>query len=374
MWRSFNKQPVTLAVAAFCALALSAQQPVVRFDRELLLETTSETSANVSLGDLNGDGHLDLMLAKGRHWPLVDQVLLNDGKGNIRAKPLGTPDRTYAGLLVDLDGDRDLDVVISNDDPDPKRVYLNDGRANFTPGSTFGKPAWPTRNVSVADLNGDALPDIIVANRTGDDSGFNYVCLNRGAGRFDGDCIAVSRESTTTITPADFNRDGRIDLAVPHREGGQSFIYFNDGKAAFASRVPFGPSSSAIRMSAAADVNSDGRMDVVVIDERSGPAIYLQQPDETFGDRLPLGNGSASPYALAVADLNVDGHVDIVVGNIEASSVVYFNDGGTFRAVGFGDNRGTAYGIATGDVNEDGVMDIAVARSDAPNVLYFGSR
>jgi hypothetical protein len=365
----------TLAVVLLFGLTVSGQQPSMRFDRVQLLEETSETSANVSLGDLNGDGHLDLMLAKGRHWPLVDQVLLNDGKGNILAKPLGTADRTYAGLLVDLDGDRDLDVVVSNDDPDPKRVYLNDGRANFTPGSMFGKPEWPTRNVSVADLDGDALPDIIVANRTGDDSGFNYVCLNRGGGRFDADCMAVSRESTTTITPADFDGDGRIDLAVPHREGGQSFVYFNDGKTAFARRVAFGPASSAIRMSAAADVNSDGRMDLAVIDQRSGPAIYLQRPDGKFGDRLPLGNHTAAPYALAVADLNRDAKVDIIVGNVEARSVVYFNDDGrTFHSLEFGDNKGTAYGIATGDVDEDGVMDIAVARSEAPNVLYFGSR
>ncbi len=48
----------------------------VRFDHALLLEGTSETSANVSLGDVNDDGHLDVVLVKGRHWPLVDLLLL----------------------------------------------------------------------------------------------------------------------------------------------------------------------------------------------------------------------------------------------------------------------------------------------------------
>ena len=359
----------------FSAATVLGQQPSMRFDRVLLLEETAETSANVSFGDVNGDGHLDVMLAKGRHWPLVDQLLINDGKGKFHAKPLGTADRTYSGLLVDLDGDRDLDVVISNDDPDPKRVYLNDGRGNFTPGSVFGKPDWPTRNVSAADLNGDGLPDIIVANRTGNSSGSNYACLNRGAGRFDRDCQAMSRESTTTITPADFDADGHIDLAVPHREGGQSYIYLNDGKATFARRVPFGPPSSAIRVSAAADFNRDGRMDLAVIDERSGPALFLQQQDLMFGQAAPLGERRTTPYALAVADVNRDGRVDVIVGNVEAPSVVYFNeDGRTFQPVVFGDNKGTAYGIATGDIDEDGVTDIAVARSEAPNVLYFGSR
>jgi hypothetical protein len=362
---------LTVAVSAM----LSGQQPPMRFDRVLLLEQTSDTSANVSFGDINGDGHLDIMLAKGRHWPLVDQILINDGKGTFRAKPLGTADRTYTGLLADLDGDRDLDVVISNDAPDPKRVYLNDGHGNFTSDSIFGKPEWPTRNVAVADLNGDRLPDIIVANRTGDERGFNYVCLNRGAGKFDSDCIPISRESTTTITPADFNGDGRMDLAVPHREGGQSYVYLNDGKAAFPKKVPFGPPSSAIRVSAAADLNGDKRLDLAVVDERTGPAIYIQQPNGTFGERLPLGDRKSTPYALAVADVNLDRKVDVIVGNVEAPSVVYFNvDGRMFSPVTFGDNKGTAYGIAIGDVDEDGVMDIAVARSEAPNVLYFGRR
>src|SRR6187431_1928740 len=49
------------------------------FDRVLQLEQTSETSANVSIGDLDGDGRLDIVLVKGRHWPLVDRVLLGDG-------------------------------------------------------------------------------------------------------------------------------------------------------------------------------------------------------------------------------------------------------------------------------------------------------
>src|SRR5436190_23929782 len=51
------------------------------FTRVLLLEQSAETSANVSIGDLNGDGFPDLVLAKGRHWPLIDRVLLNDGHG-----------------------------------------------------------------------------------------------------------------------------------------------------------------------------------------------------------------------------------------------------------------------------------------------------
>ena len=202
-----------------------------QFERVLQLETTAETSANVSIGDVNGDGNLDLVLAKGRHWPLADRVLLGDGRGHmVAAYNLGdSSDRSYSGLLVDLDGDGDLDVVISNDDPDPKLVYLNDGKGHFHLGSTFGRPEWETETPLWPIPTVDGQPDIIVANRPSKGAGANYICLNRGQGRFDADCIAFSHESATTITPADFNRDGAIDLAVPHRDRGQSYLYVNGG-------------------------------------------------------------------------------------------------------------------------------------------------
>lgn len=168
-------------------------------------------------GDLTASGHLDLVLAKGRHWPLVSRILLNDGHGRFPiARDLSArPYRSYSAVLVDINGDGFPDVVLGNDAPDPKVVYLNDGKGNFRLGSSFGRPEWPTRNVAVADLNRDGRPDIIVANRFGKAGGSNYVCLNRGNGAFDADCIAFSHESATTITPADFNGDGsafRSDL------------------------------------------------------------------------------------------------------------------------------------------------------------------
>jgi reactive intermediate/imine deaminase len=347
------------------------------YERMLLLEPTSETSANVSIGDVNADGNPDIVLAKGRHWPLVDRVLLGDGRGGfLSAHDLGTAsDRTYSGHLVDLDGDRDLDVVVSND-RDPKLVYLNDGKGHYRPGSNFGQPDWPTRNATVVDLNADNLPDIVVANRTGDRPGASYICYNKGRGQFDAACEKFATESATTITAADVTGDGLADLVVPHRDGGQSHIYVNGGKGTFAgaTRVPFGPAHATIRMSAAADLNGDGRQDLVTIDEKTGVAVYYGEAGNRLSAAVAIGLGDTSPYALATADLDGNGTTDIVVGYVEARPAVYFNSGSgrQFTPVLFGDAAGTAYGFDIGDVDKDGRLDIAMARSGAPNVLYFG--
>ena len=367
-------------VTATVILAQPAATALPSYDRQLLLETTSETSANVSFGDVDGDSNLDIVLAKGRHWPLRNRVLLGDGHGGIRdSYDLGDlADRSYSARLVDLDGDGSLDVVVSNDQPDPKLVYLNDGKGHFRVGSTYGRPEWDTRHAAAADLNGDGLPDIIVANRT--DHGANYVCLNRGKGRFDADCTPFAHYPATTVTPADFNHDGLIDLAVPHRDGGQSYVYLAGPNADFsdARRVAFGPPDATIRMAETADLDGDGLLDIVAIDERTGAAVYFGRRDGSFSAGEAIDDRTAVPYALMLGDLNHDGRIDIIVGHVEAPSTILFNDGSGrhFSTVRFGDNKGTVYGFAIGDFNRDGLPDIAAARSEAPNVLYFaaGSR
>lgn len=342
----------------------------------MLLETTSETSANVNFGDVNGDGLLDIVLAKGRHWPLVDRVLLTDGKGNItRSYDLGTAsDRSYAGLLADLDNDGDLEIVISNDNPDPKLVYLNDGKGVFHVGSQYGDPDWETRNASVADLDNDGLLDIVVANRSR--NGFNFFCLNRGGGRFDSECTPFAVEPATTVTPADFNHDGLIDLAVPHRNGGQSYVYLAGPKASFSPdrRVPFGPADATIRMTSAVDLNADGVLDLVAIHAEEGVQLYFGRADGSFADGVGIAGAKDAPYALLVRDLNADGRPDIIVGNVETPSTVYYNsgDGRRYHAVHFGDSAGSVYGLDVADLDGDGHLDIATARSEAPNVVYFG--
>jgi hypothetical protein len=358
-----------------CLPDSAAGQGSRRFDRELALEDSAATSANVGIGDLDGDGSLDLVLVKGRHWPLLNLVLLGDGAGVFEpAYPVGdVPDRSYSGVLIDIDMDGDLDLIVSNDDPDPKLVHLNDGTGRFEVGSTFGRPEWSTRHVAVADLDGDAMPDIVVANRSRDDSVTSYVCSGVPGGRFEEDCVPLARGPATTPTPGDFNGDGALDLVIPHRNGGQGYIYINDGKAGFAERRPFGPSDAAIRMAKPIDVDGDGILDLAVIDQRNGPGILRGRADGTFGQAEPLGGSGARPYALELADLDRNGRVDIIVGFVESRPIVYFNHGAeTLTAVPFGDHEGVAYGFAVGDLDEDGFLDIAMARSGARNMLYFG--
>jgi len=359
------------------------------FQRVQLLEDKGETSASVSVGDLNGDGLLDIVLGKGRHWPLYNRVLLNDGKGGFTASNLGTaPDRTYSAALADIDRDGDLDIIVSNDAPDRKLVYLNDGKGHFTEAGTFGSPNWSTRYVTLADLNGDGYPDIVAANR-GDYPDLvdgkpgegphvptpSFVCLNDGKGHFPA-CEALPTESATSIVAADLDGDGALDLFVPHRDGGQSIILWNDGKGHFPTSTKVGPAAAWIRIGAAGDFDGDGRLDLAIIDEQKrGAYVIFNRGGRNFGDPVQLPGPPRPPYALAVADLNRDGRPDIIVGWVQQPGSVYYNtgQGHSFHEVPWNDGKGVVYGMSFADFNGDGWPDIVAARSDAPNGIWFST-
>jgi hypothetical protein len=339
------------------------------FDPAVPLESEAETTANVSLGDLNGDGSLDIVLAKGRHWPLRDVILLNDGKGHFTPGALlpNKPDRSYSAPLADLNGDGSLDFVLSNDRPDPKLVFLNDGKGKFTVAGSFGDPNWPTRNVVLADLNSDKSPDIAVANRPGP----SYICFNDGKAHFN--CQPLGPETSATIVAGDIDGSGSQDLVVACRDTCQSVIYFNDRKGNFTHKLPFGPAKASTRALAVADLDGDGHLDIIACHEEEGLCAYFNDGKGNFGPGLIIAGKEAVPYSLVAADLNRDGKPEIIVGFLGAPSAIYWNDGSgrKYSRTSFGDAKGGTYGIAVDDLNGDGFPDIAVARSDAPSLVFF---
>ena len=88
------------------------------------LETVSETSSNANIGDLNGDGLPDIVLVKGRHWQVTSLVFFGDGKGHFTPGPAlpSKAAKSYSASLADMTRSGHLDMVLSNDQPDPKLI------------------------------------------------------------------------------------------------------------------------------------------------------------------------------------------------------------------------------------------------------------
>ena len=234
-------RPRVLILSAWGVLALICFAAVASFEI-VPLETVSETSSNAGIGDLNGDGHPDIVLVKGRHWQLTSKVFLGDGKGHFAPGPPlpGNATKSYSGSLADMTKSGHLDIVLSNDAPDPKLVLVNDGSGHFTIGGTYGDPKWPTRNAAVGDLNGDGYPDIAVANR----GAASQVCYNDGKLHFKCNPLRDT-PSASSILIADIDGDGLNDVVVPCRDDCQSRVFFNPNLAG--EGRPWGPPKASIK-------------------------------------------------------------------------------------------------------------------------------
>ncbi len=175
---------------------------------------------NLAVGDLDGDGHLDI--ATPAHDSDAVSILLGDGRGAFTLRD-GAPFASFGGFstveLVDLDGDGDLDIAeVHRGDPttqykqDALSVLLNDGTAAFThaPGSPFTNLSGSAVDLAVGDLDGDGHADIVTISETtrvvstfrGSPDGFTYAGSNSVTAR------------PIDIAVADIDNDGRAEILI----------------------------------------------------------------------------------------------------------------------------------------------------------------
>ena len=330
------------------------------------LGAEANLTASISLGDVDGDGDLDAVVANGRHWAQQNYVFLNDGRGFFRTvRRLGEELATsYRAALADFDGDGDLDVVVGNDRT-TKNIYENDGKGNFSHRGSFGRDDVPTRNLVIADMDGDGARDILVTNRGAP----NYIYFNDGHGQFARDAMFGSeRDATIAVAAFDLNDDGTLELALANRDGQENFVLIGD------ERIGFGTGSDESRGIAVGDVDGDGRLDLVTANIGEPNGIFFGDGTGVFPRERLFGREDGASYAVALADLDLDGTLDIIIANNEQSNAVFFNSSnGELRELRFAEADDVSYNLAVGDVNGDGYPDVVVASSGPANVVYFNA-
>lgn len=398
-------------VASPGLLTMPLREPVVNpFDGLAAGEvvgTLENTTRALALGDLNGDGLLDLV--EGNNG--LNYVYLNAGGSFPAGVALpGMGGNTRGLVIADMNLDGHLDIVAVNLNT-PPMLYLNSGDGVQYTVTNISPNIVEADALAVADLNGDGFPDVAVAVQNWA-SDLIYFHTGDLAAPFGPDGV-VGREiipgnpaeNAQVVRAGDIDNDGDMDLLVingtrPDSGNPQpNRVYLNDGAGNFTS-VQVGPATNDSQAGALADLNGDGFLDVIVGNYPPGEInqVFLNSGDPT----APFSEGSVPieftmpgdpnyTHHVIAADVDNDGDLDVIVAaagiglpianDTRFTNRVYLNDGtGTLTpGMDLGADMEVTNVVVAGDVDGNGLIDIIAGNEDrdadntafgAPTRLY----
>ncbi|GGF10995.1 FG-GAP-like repeat-containing protein [Hymenobacter cavernae] len=336
---------------------------------------------DVTLGDVDGDGDLDLLTANFTNYfnPGSVSVRLNDGTGAFGSSqevPVGS--RSLALALGDVDGDGDLDFVTANGvSPTASgvvNVRLNNSSGSFSGTQQVAVSGEPV-DVRLADVDGDGDLDLLSVS-----SGISTasIRLNDGLGNFGGGSNVAVGLNPNQVAVADVDNDGDLDLLTMNSNGSSVSVRLNDGLGSFSGSQEVAVANYP-RYLATGDVDGDGDLDLLVArygDDRNGQVdVFLNNGSGSFNSTqsVPVGPGAS---VVKLGDIDGDGDLDLLVGNLydetgvanNQVSVRLNNGSGSFS----GDQQVTVTyypgSLALGDVDGDGDLDLATANNNGPEL------
>jgi hypothetical protein len=365
-----------LLLLAALPLLIHAAVAEASFTQELGSPFPVQTDPyDVVTSDFNGDGRPDLAVANGTTGT-ISVLLRRAGGGFAQEGAALTAGSGTNGLAVaDFNSDHRPDLASSNYSSGDGTVFLRNPTTGFSlEGSGYPVPG--ASSVVAADFTGDGQPDLALGS-TATDSTYVFT-RNSGAGFTQEGGAYAGAGHRTDLVAADFNRDGRLDLASANDTAGTvSILLRNAGNTGFTPVNPditVGPLTLKL---AAADFNADGRVDLAATSYGADSVTVLfGKGNGTFAPApgSPYGVGDA-PYGVATGDFNRDGAVDLAVANNAGMSVsVLLRSGAGFvrdPSSPLATGQTGANGIAAADFNRDGRTDLAVSNQQSRTVTVL---
>ena len=326
---------------------------------------TGNSPTSLTVGDLNGDRKLDVVIAGSDATGFVSFVLLGKGDGTFRS-PLTTG--AY-GFLGDVNGDGKLDLIgtAAVDCGDENLcanivIQLGNGDGTFQPPLDYTAPGG-IFSIIAGDFNGDSRLDLAITWKLNVYYPLTTtVLLNNGDGSFTSSFQALG----TVETSGDFDGDGKVDLLFGNYYGFQVFL--GDGSGVFHAPLTFvGPWGSLV---STGDLNQDGLPDIVRV---------FPQPD-SITVMLNTTGLSGADLSVNVEDTTSaignppDPRVEIWVNNRgpdDAKAVTLSNTlSGNFTSASITSNLGTCNGVAQLTCNfgtlPPGALAIVTIQTETP--------
>jgi len=313
------------------------------------------------LADVDGDGDIDVIISCSL---CANKVWLNDGAGNFTDSGQSNGGSgTQAATAGDLDGDGDMDYIESTWDNQAERVWLNNGSGSFT---YYGQTAQLHygSNGALGDVDGDGDLDYFENNQNTDPE---LLWLNNGSASFTVSGTNFGTYSGSWTEMADLDDDGDLDMVLSLGNAVDQ-LWVNDGTGSFTNSgqsIGFSGGSFVV----ATDVDGDRDLDLVF--NTTGGGLWLNDGSGTFSD-----SGQTLPDMGYTAESDYDGDGDIdLLGGYGTNVKVSLNDGsGTFSDSGFQLNDiSSMCSLKGADFDADGDTDIMIARQWNDNIILVNN-
>ncbi|GAB3875592.1 hypothetical protein GCM10028824_31360 [Hymenobacter segetis] len=288
------------------------------------------TGTSLLLGDVDGDGDLDMVNSS----PYRISVHLNDGAGvfsDSRQIPLvSSSSAANDAALGDVDGDGDLDLLFTRPGgPTNIAVRLNDGTGTFS--GTREVEAGSAHSILLGDVDGDGDLDVLATGA----ANTVIIRLNDGSGNFTG-TQQVATGTAYHITAGDVDGDGDLDLLAPNLSLNTVSVRLNDGNGNFSGtqEVSVGPHPVSV---AAIDVDGDGDLDLATTNGlgSSTLSVRINNGSGLFSGSQDIAVGNFADQVFA-GDADGDGDLDLVTNNSPGRSVSIMLNGSTALATARG--------------------------------------
>jgi hypothetical protein len=303
--------------------------------------------------------------------PLVEslepRLLLSGHAVTFTPTPVATGLSPLSVAAGDFTGNGITDLVVANNGSETVSYLPGNGDGTFGPKTDLDMGSYPSA-VAAADLNGDGKLDLVVSNVLGSSI---EVALGNGDGTFQTPISYTPRCSDPeSLVLADFNGDGKPDIAV---EGlGAISIFLNNGDGTFTAGATIPTDAKPWFGIAAADLSGNGKMDLITPDANyNDVAVMMGNGNGTFGAHVDYSTGAGNiPYSVTVADLNHDGKMDVVTANSGTGnvSVLLGNGDGSFGAPATFAVGTSPVSVIAVDLDGDGNMDLVAANEGSGNV------
>ena len=387
-----GNSPQSLAVADFNAdghLNLLADDRVVLANGTgsflpPIVSQFAENSVSAFAADVNNDSHVDVVSSGQRGLT----IMLGNGTGNLtRGKSYISGAMIFGSSSTALgDFNQDGKVDLAAIQPNGIGILNGDGTGAFNDALRYDTHAPGMRDMVGADFNNDGKQDFAIIGPSlggvqNPGGSAVEVALGDGSGLFTRKSLtSFGVVQLTSVTTADFNSDGKLDLAVTKASDGNVSILFNDGTGGFPADGFSAPTisvSSALSAIKAADVNNDTKADlIVIVPDTNTYAVLLGSGTGTFTNigGGPLQSGSHVLDDLDVGDFNGDSKFDLAIIKIGAHVVhALLGDGtGHFSDYAVVQLTGDPASVVVRDLNGDGKHDIAVSHSPIENFTRQG--